>query len=79
MNPKTQSHIGMMSKFLLSLMLLGVFQFSIAQDFVWSPDFPIVVSIPEISAQDQDGNVQSFDGLKGETGMLLMMSRSFDW
>ena len=79
MNPKTQSHVGMMSKFLLSLMLLGGFQVSIAQDFVWAPDFPIGASIPEISAQDQDGNVQSFDGLKGEKVMLLMMSRSFDW
>ena len=79
MNPKTQSHVGMISKFLLSLMLLGGFQVSIAQDFVWAPDFPIGASIPDISAQDQDGNVQSFDGLKGEKGMLLMMSRSFDW
>ena len=69
----------MISKFLLSLMLLGGFQVSIAQDFVWAPDFPIGASIPDISAQDQDGNVQSFDGLKGEKGMLLMMSRSFDW
>ena len=50
-----------------------------AQDFVWAPDFPVGASVPEISAQDQDGNVQSFDGLKGEKGMLLMMSRSFDW
>tara|TARA_B110000305_G_scaffold203976_1_gene233261 strand:+ start:504 stop:743 length:240 start_codon:yes stop_codon:yes gene_type:complete len=79
MNPKPQSHVGMISKFLLSLMLLGGFQVSIAQDFVWAPDFPIGASIPDISAQDQDGNVQSFDGLKGEKGMLLMMSRSFDW
>ena len=79
MNPKTQSHVGMMSKFLFTLMLLGSFQVSMAQVFVWAPDFPIGASIPEISAQDQDGNVQSFDGLKGEKGMLFMMSRSFDW
>ena len=79
MNPKTQSHVGMISKFLLSLMLLGGFQVSIAQDFVWAPDLPIGASVPEISAQDQDGKVQSFDSLKGEKGMLLMMSRSFDW
>jgi hypothetical protein len=79
MNPKTQPRIGVMSRFLLTLMLLGSFQISIAQDFVWAPDFPVGASVPEISAQDQDGNVQSFDGLKGEKGMLLMMSRSFDW
>ena len=79
MNQKTQPRVGVMSRFLLTLMLLGSFQVSIAQDFVWAPDFPVGASVPEISAQDQDGNVQSFDGLKGEKGMLLMMSRSFDW
>ena len=79
MNPKSQSRIGIVSRFLLNLILLGSFQVSIAQDFVWAPDLPIGASIPEISAQDQDGKVQSFDSLKGEKGMLLMMSRSFDW
>ncbi len=79
MNPKTQTRVGAMSKFLLSLMLLGSFQVSLAQDFVWAPDFPVGATIPEISAQDQDGNVQSFDDLQGEKGMLFMMSRSFDW
>lgn len=79
MNPKNQPRVTVMSKFLLALMLLGSFQISIAQDFVWAPDFPVGASIPEISAQDQDGNVQSFDDLKGEKGMLFMMSRSFDW
>ena len=79
MNQKTQPRVRVMSRFLLTLMLLGSFQVSMAQDFVWAPDFPVGASVPEISAQDQDGNVQSFDGLKGEKGMLLMMSRSFDW
>lgn len=79
MNPKTQPRVSVMSRVLLALVLLGSFQASIAQDFVWAPDFPVGASIPEISAQDQDGNVQSFDGLKGEKGVLLMMSRSFDW
>jgi hypothetical protein len=79
MKPKTQPSVTVMSRFLLALMLLGSFQVSIAQDFVWAPDFPIGASVPEISAQDQDGNVQSFDDLTGEKGMLFMMSRSFDW
>jgi len=79
MNPKTQPRVGVLSRFLLALMLLGSFQVSIAQDFVWAPDFPVGASVPEISAQDQDGTVQSFDDLKGEKGMLFMMSRSFDW
>ena len=50
-----------------------------AQDFVWAPDFPVGASIPEISAQDQDGYVHTFDELKGEKGLLFMLSRSFDW
>ena len=79
MNQKTQPRVRVMSRFLLALMLLGSIQVSIAQDFVWAPDFPVGASVPEISAQDQDGNVQSFDGLKGKKGMLLMRSRSFDW
>ena len=79
MNQKNQSHVCVMSRFLLTLLLLGSFQVSMAQDFVWAPDFPVGASVPEISAQDQDGNVQSYDSLKGEKGMLLMMSRSFDW
>ena len=79
MNQKTQPRVRVMSRFLLALLLLGSIQVSIAQDLVWAPDFPVGASVPEISAQDQDGNVQSFDGLKGEKGMLLMMSRSFDW
>ncbi len=79
MNQRTQPSVCAMSRFLLTLMLLGSFQVSIAQDFIWAPDFPVGASVPEISAQDQDGNVQSFDGLKGKKGMLLMMSRSFDW
>jgi len=79
MNQKNQPRVCVMSRFLLTLMLLGSFQISMAQDFVWAPDFPVGASVPEISAQDQDGNVQSFDDLKGEKGMLIMMSRSFDW
>ena len=79
MNQKNQPHVCVMSRFLLTLLLFGSFQVSMAQDFVWAPDFPVGASVPEISAQDQDGNVQSYDGLKGEKGMLLMMSRSFDW
>lgn len=79
MNPKNQTRVSVLSRFLLTLMLLGSFQISIAQDFVWAPDFPVGASIPEISAQDQDGDVQTFDDLIGEKGMLFMMSRSFDW
>ena len=67
------------SKSLLALFLMSVFQVSMAQDYVWAPDFPVGTAIPEISAQDQDGNLRTFDDLVGENGMLFMLSRSFDW
>ena len=79
MNPRNQPSIGVCSKVLLTLMLLGSFQLSLAQDFVWAPDFPVGATVPEISAQDQDVNVRTFDELKGEKGLLFMMNRSFDW
>ena len=79
MNPKHQPHVGAVSRILLTLLLLGSFQLSVAQEFIWAPDFPVGATVPEIAAQDQDGNLQTFDDLKGEKGLLFMMSRSFDW
>ncbi len=70
---------GAVGKSLLGLILFTVFQVSLAQDFVWAPDFPVGSSIPEISAQDQNGELRDFDDLIGENGMLFMLSRSFDW
>lgn len=48
-------------------------------DYVWAPDFPVGSSIPEISAEDQNGKLRTFDDLVGENGMMFMLSRSFDW
>jgi hypothetical protein len=70
---------GSFGKIMLALFLFGSFQLSMAQEFVWAPDFPVGASIPGISAQDQNGVLRNFDELKGEKGMLFMLSRSFDW
>jgi hypothetical protein len=35
--------------------------------------------MPEIAAEDQNGELRSLDDLTGENGMLFMLSRSFDW
>ena len=70
---------GLFGKIMLALFLLGSFQLAMAQEFVWAPDFPVGASIPGISAQDQNGELRNFDELKGEKGMLFMLSRSFDW
>ena len=32
-----------------------------------------------IRAQDRQGDLRSFEDLKGGNGMLFMLSRSFDW
>ena len=64
---------------LFAVLLLFTVPAALAQDFVWAPDFPVGAAIPEISAQDQDGNVKTFADLVGEKGMLFMISRSFDW
>ena len=70
---------GSAGKTLLALFLMTVFQVSLAQDYVWAPDLPVGSALPEISAQDQDGTMRSFNDLAGENGMLFMLSRSFDW
>ena len=75
----TSQRQGILSKSLLALFLMCVFQVSTAQDYIWAPDFPVGSAIPEISAQDQNGNLRTFNDLVGENGMLFMLSRSFDW
>ncbi|MEX2131759.1 MAG: hypothetical protein WD772_09750 [Pseudohongiellaceae bacterium] len=70
-----------MSKALITILLLvgGSLQSALAQDFIWAPDFPVGTSIIEISAPDQNGTDRTFEDLKGEQGLLFMLSRSFDW
>ncbi|MBU13756.1 MAG: hypothetical protein CMQ14_01550 [Gammaproteobacteria bacterium] len=70
---------GLTGRSLLALVLLAVFQVSFAQDYVWAPDFPVGSAMPEIGAEDQNGELRSLDDLTGENGMLFMLSRSFDW
>lgn len=60
----------------LALLVSGV---ASAQEFVWAPEFPAGAALPPISAQDQNGEVRTFDDLVGANGMLFMLSRSFDW
>lgn len=78
-NPFYRTLVRAPAQALLAVVLLCTFPAALAQDFVWAPNFPVGTAIPEISAQDQDGNVKTFADLVGEKGMLFMMSRSFDW
>lgn len=74
-----RQRIVLLGKTLLALTFLSTLQLSNAQDYDWAPDFPVGSSIIEISAQDQNGVIQTFDDLVGEKGLLFMLSRSFDW
>ena len=70
---------GLPGRSLLALVLMAVFQVSLAQDYVWAPDFPVGSALPGISAEDQNGELRHFNDLKGGNGMLFMLSRLFDW
>jgi hypothetical protein len=74
-----RQRIVLLGKTLLALTFLSTLQLSNAQEYVWAPDFPVGSSMIEISAQDQNGTVQTFEDLVGEKGLLFMLSRSFDW
>lgn len=52
---------------------------ALAQDWVWAPDFEVGDTIPSIEAPDQNGDVQTLAQLTGEKGLVLVLSRSFDW
>jgi len=47
--------------------------------FAWAPTIPIGAALPAIDSVDQNGDKHSFADLSGEKGLILVMSRSFDW
>ena len=61
-------------------MLLGLCLSAVnAQEFVWAPDFPVGSQIPAINAPDQTGTRRNLSDLSGDKGLVLVLSRSFDW
>lgn len=63
----------------VSLLLLLTSVSVSAQQWVWAPDFEVGDTLPAIAAPDQDGRVLSLAELSGEKGLVLVLSRSFDW
>ncbi len=61
---------------LLSLLFLSSTH---AQEFIWAPQLPVGSALPPLSAQDQTGTLRSLQDITGEKGLVLVMSRSFDW
>lgn len=66
---------------LLSLFVFGLSTTVGAADdpFVWAPTLAVGATLPAIDAVDQNGDEQGFARLRGENGLILVMSRSFDW
>ncbi|HJO12487.1 MAG: hypothetical protein QGG67_09485 [Gammaproteobacteria bacterium] len=79
MNFNLNTSTATIGKILLAVLFSGLMPNTLAQDYIWAPDFPVGTAIPAIEAQDQDGAVQTFGSLKGEKGLLLLLNRSFDW
>ncbi len=50
-----------------------------AQEFVWAPTLAVGSPLPPIDAVDQNGERQTLASLAGEKGLVLVLSRSFDW
>ncbi len=50
-----------------------------AQEFVWAPTLAVGSPLPPIDAVDQNGERQTLTSLSGEKGLVLVLSRSFDW
>jgi peroxiredoxin len=66
--------------FALGLLLMAT-SAAQAQDssFQWAPDFPTGSLLPPLQAEDQHGKMHGQASLLGENGLLLLLSRSFDW
>jgi len=78
----TFSASGMTFRALFTIILIWTFcstQVALAQDWEWAPDFAIGDTIPHLQAQDQNGDLREFRDLVGENGLVLLLSRSFDW
>jgi peroxiredoxin len=62
---------------LLSLSMLSAA--SSAQEFVWGPELTVGSKLTPISAVDQSGTTYTIQDLVGEKGLVLVMSRSYEW
>ena len=73
-----QVHLFRCAVFALFTILVPTQQ-SAVQEWVWAPELPAGAKLPAVEALDHTGTVRRFDALVGEKGLLLVMSRSFDW
>lgn len=66
---------------ILGFLVLGLAGTASAADdsFVWAPMLKVGSALPAINVVDQDGIEHSLAELSGENGLILVLSRSFDW
>ncbi|MDX1491565.1 MAG: peroxiredoxin family protein [Pseudohongiellaceae bacterium] len=69
----------LLSKTFTLVAFLALYSNSFAQEFVWAPDFPVGAELPAVTAPDQHGNMQTLEELQGDKGMVLLISRSYEW
>jgi len=50
-----------------------------AQEWEWAPKFQPGDQLPPIQSQDQNGELRQLQDLVGDKGLILVLSRSFDW
>jgi peroxiredoxin len=50
-----------------------------AQEWEWAPKLQTGDQLPPIQAQDQNGEMRQLQDLTGDKGLILVLSRSFDW
>ncbi len=52
---------------------------TLAQDWVWAPELKVGTALPPIEAKDQNGVTHTVPDLLGDKGLVLVMSRSYEW
>jgi peroxiredoxin len=78
-----KNFITLRSSFLLpcaaALLAVLVTSAAAAQEWEWAARFQIGDQLPPLEAMDQNGEVRQLKDLTGDKGLILVLSRSFDW
>jgi peroxiredoxin len=67
-------------RMMITIVFFSLFSASVlSQDWEWAPDFEVGDKLPAIEAPDQNGSIRNTGDLIGSKGLVLVLSRSFDW
>jgi hypothetical protein len=67
------------SRTVIAFALAGLAHLAYASEYAdaWGPS--VGSEVPLLAANDQEGNRQTLDTLKGSNGLLFVFNRSVDW